>query len=40
MIFLNRTCVVPVTLLIKNCSYNKVAYFKVNMTNKKVQSER
>jgi len=35
----SKTCVVPVTLLIKNCSYNKVAYFKVNMTNKKVQSE-
>jgi len=35
----SKTCVVPVTLLIKNCSYNKLAFFKVNMTNKKVQSE-
>jgi len=35
----SKTCVVPVTVLIKNCSFNKLAYYKINMTNKKIQSE-
>jgi len=35
----SKTCIVPVSLFIKNCSYNKLAYFKINMTSKKVQSD-
>ncbi|ORX86207.1 hypothetical protein BCR32DRAFT_265161 [Anaeromyces robustus] len=35
----SKTCVVPVSIFIKNCSYNKLAYYKINMTNKKIQSE-
>jgi len=40
ILFYYRTCVVPVSLFLKNCSYNKVAFYKISMINKKLPSER